>query len=246
MIIKWVGVLTIVMTLLHSSYLSFTWTWSSQVRMGQSTSRSSRVARLACTSERVASPVMKFFETEALVHYWRKYIHVVSFSRGVQTILISQGGGGEATGCYDMTCPGFVQISPSLPVGFVLRIVGVYGQGPYDIIVPKFRRRCVEDKFQRTSRPRPWPPEPSDGERSLPGPHFHPLRLRPTNPLREQGQMIGGSGPRRCGDSRGRPALLQHNRWRELGRHYGIRHDIRWTGRKSRLNNVFNAVDKKK
>lgn len=57
------------------------------------------------------------------------------FLKVYKTILISQGGGGEGTGCYNMACPGFVRTNPRIPVGFVLRNVSVYGHVPYDIIV---------------------------------------------------------------------------------------------------------------
>lgn len=41
----------------------------------------------------------------------------------------------QKTGCYNVLCPGFVQVSMQIPLGLILRPTSVLGGPQYDIIL---------------------------------------------------------------------------------------------------------------
>ncbi|XP_024008934.1 uncharacterized protein LOC18991680 [Eutrema salsugineum] len=52
---------------------------------------------------------------------------------------------GSMSGCYDITCPGFVQVSKTIPLGALLQPISVYNGTQYDISLSLYQDRVKGD-----------------------------------------------------------------------------------------------------
>jgi len=73
-------------------------------------------------------------------------------------LISKQADGFNKTGCYNTLCPGFVQVSTDIPLGYLLQPVSTYGGKQYEVGINMYKvastskQICLYEKFYDISQ----------------------------------------------------------------------------------------------